>query len=299
MSILLGRNTRVLVHGASSTVGAYQTGRMRAYGTHVVGVVSREPTLGHELPTYSNLTEAQLELGADLVVSYASGRYLKPTATECFEAGIGTVVVVAEEVRFRDVVSARSLAREVGAIMVGPNTNGILTPGEAFVGTFAPDFGLPGRVGVISRSGTLGYGALLEMMRAGIGQSTVVGIGGAMARGLSAAEALRQFEEDPATDAVLMLGETGSHEEEGVAELVGSGTVGKPVAAFVVGRVGRANELMGHAGAVVYDSGRTFADKVSMLSEAGVAVISHLGDLAETVQSILPVEAMSPAVLQS
>jgi succinyl-CoA synthetase alpha subunit len=293
VSILLDGDTRVLVHGASSTVGAYQVGRMRAYGTNVVGVVSRDPVRDHGVPTYPNLTEAQRALGADLVVSYAGGQYLKPTAAECFKAGIRTLVVVAEEVRFRDVVSARSMAREVGATMVGPNTNGILTPGEAFVGTFAPEFGLPGRVGVISRSGTLGYGALLEMMHAGIGQSTAVGIGGAMARGLGAPEALRLFDEDPATDAVLMLGETGSREEEGLAELVGSGAVGTPVAAFVVGRVGRPNQLMGHAGAVVYDSGRTFSDKVAMLSEAGVTVISHLGALADTMQSILPVNQFS------
>jgi succinyl-CoA synthetase alpha subunit len=155
-------------------------------------------------------------------------------------------------------------------------------------------------VGVISRSGTLGYGALLEMTRAGIGQSTVVGIGGAMARGLGASEALRMFDEDPATDAVLMLGETGSREEEGVAELVGSGAVTTPVAAFVVGKVGRPNQLMGHAGAVVYDSGRTFGDKVAMLAEAGVTVISHLGVLVDAMRSILPVDAaISPGVLHS
>jgi succinyl-CoA synthetase alpha subunit len=222
-----------------------------------------------------------------MLVSYATGRFVRDAAVEAFSAGIRTVVAVAEDVPFRDIVDARRAAEHADGILIGPNTNGILTPGEAVVGMFAPEFGRPGYVGVISRSGTLSYGALLELERAGLGQSTVVGIGGGLARGTSAAHVLGLFDRDPDTYVVLLLGETGSTEEEEVADAVAGG-LSTPVVALVVGAVGDPGQLMGHAGAIVYSGRGTFDDKRASLAQAGVTVAEHLGELAHLVQCALP-----------
>jgi succinyl-CoA synthetase alpha subunit len=286
MSILLDRFTRVLVHGASGAIGRYQAAGMRAYGTNVVGLVTRTPDAASDIPVLPTIRDAHAAVDAELMVSYAAGRHVYAAAAEAFAAGIRIVVAVAEDVPFRDIVRARCAAEAVGGMLVGPNTNGILTPGEARVGFFAAEFGLPGRVGVISRSGTLSYGALIELGRAGVGQSTVVGVGGGLARGVSAVAIRKLFEADAATDAVVLLGEVGSTAEEELAADV-SARPGKPVVALIVGAVGDADESMGHAGSLVYDGRGQFEDKVRVLRAAGVRVLSHLGELADAVTQAL------------
>ncbi len=279
MSILLDETTRVLVHGASGSIGRYQLEGMHRYGTHVVGAVSRTPVVDLEwLPTYPTITDAQLVAEADLLVSYASGRFVGATAIEAFQAGILTVVAVAEDVPMRDIVAARRAARAAHGRLIGPNTNGIFTPGVARVGFFSPEFGMPGAVGVISRSGTLSYGALIQMRTVGLGQSTVVGIGGGIARGTGAAEGLGLFDADSATRAVVYLGETGSQEEESLAEVVRAG-ISKPVIALIVGEVGGGQDGLGHAGAVIFDGRGDVASKRRTLEAAGVRVVTHLGEL--------------------
>jgi succinyl-CoA synthetase alpha subunit len=285
MTILLDRTTRVLVHGASGAIGRYQTTGMRAYGTNVVGRISRSGEQGGEIPSFRSIGEAQAAVRADLLVSYAGAGYVGACAAEAFKAGIRTVVAVAEDVPFRDIVAARDAGRAARGLLIGPNTNGILSPGEARVGFFASEFGSPGRVGVVSRSGTLIYGALIELSRVGIGQSTVVGIGGGLARGTSALTVRDMFEADNATDVVVLLGEVGSTEEEDLAAGV-KARPGKPVVALIIGAVGSPDDAMGHSGALVYDGKGGFEDKVGALRDAGVHVISHLGELAETVKRV-------------
>jgi succinyl-CoA synthetase alpha subunit len=210
--------------------------------------------------------------------------------TEAFHAGIRTVVAVAEDVPFRDIVDARRAAESAGAVLIGPNTNGILTPGEARVGFFAQEFGSRGRVGVISRSGTLSYGALIELTRAGIGQSTVVGIGGGLARGTSALMVREMFEADAQTDAIVLLGEVGSTDEESLAASIRA-RPGKPVVALVIGAVGSSDTAMGHAGAIVYDGLGGFDSKVAALRDAGVHLVAHLGELAAKVKGVIGSQA--------
>lgn len=279
MSVLLDASTQVLVHGASGAIGRYQLEGMRRYGTRIVGVISRSPLDLDWAPAYSTVEEAQRDVRADLLVTYGSGRFVGNTAVEAFKAGIATVVAVAEDVPMRDVVAARRAAHATGARFIGPNTNGIMSPGLARVGFFSPEFGMPGSIGVISRSGTLSYAALLELNRAGIGQSTIVGIGGGIARGSSAVEILRLFEQDADTNAVLFLGESGSQEEEGLAMAIRDGTT-KPLVALLVGEVGGGQEGLGHAGAVIFDGTGDIETKRKTLEKAGATVIRHLGELS-------------------
>jgi len=283
VTILLDRATPVIVHGAGGAVGAYQVQKMLDYGTRVVGIVSRGTLEGSDVARFADITSAQRSVPAQLLVSYASAARVRDAAVEALDCGIPTVVAVAEEVPFRDVVTVRTAARSAGGRFIGPNTNGILSPGEARVGFFSQEFATPGRVGMISRSGTLSYAVLTELKQRGLGVSTAVGIGGGLVRGTGATELMDLFEQDPATDLIVYLGEIGSGEEEAVAERVEAGYT-KPVVALIVGRVGDPGQAMGHAGAVVYGETLSFEAKVRRLEAAGVAVARHLGEIAERVE---------------
>lgn len=283
VTILLDSTTRVLVHGTSGPIGGYQLDGMRRYGTRIVAVISRSPLSLDWAPTYVSIRDAQADVRGDLLVTYASGRYVGAVAAEAFEAGVRTVVAVAEDVPMRDVIATRQIATAKGARLIGPNTNGILSPGAARVGFFSPEFGMPGSVGVISRSGTLGYGALVELGRIGVGQSTVVGIGGGIARGTSAAEVFRLFESDVATRAVVFLGETGSREEEELAAALRQ-SASKPLFVLLAGVDGGGEDGMGHAGAVIFDGTGTIDSKRKILQASGAIVVRHLGELNDALK---------------
>jgi len=269
---LLPRCTAVIHHGGSGTM----------YGSLANGLP--QVVLPQGADNFVNAQRCAVAgVGTVVMPDDVGAARVRDAAVEALDCGIPTVVAVAEEVPFRDVVTVRTAARSAGGRFIGPNTNGILSPGEARVGFFSQEFATPGRVGMISRSGTLSYAVLTELKQRGLGVSTAVGIGGGLVRGTGATELMDLFEQDPATDLIVYLGEIGSGEEEAVAERVEAGYT-KPVVALIVGRVGDPGQAMGHAGAVVYGETLSFEAKVRRLEAAGVAVARHLGEIAERVE---------------
>lgn len=282
MSILIDEHTRVAVQGITGTGGRFHAGSMREYGTRVVAGVS--PGHGGErvsdIPVYDTLADAARATPIDLSVIFVGGMHFLAAVTEAVRRGIPTIVAMAEVIPHLDILRAVALSRAHGVRLIGPNTNGLISPGKAKVGFFPKELDLAGHIGVISRSGTLAYAALIALQSRGLGQSTVVGIGGSAARGYSMAEALRDFEADEATRAIVLLGEIGGGEEQEAAALVRSGRVRKPVLATVVGACAPSGREMGHAGALVADEASSFEGKVEALGQAGIDVSLDLEELA-------------------
>lgn len=285
MSILIDATTTVAIQGVTGTGGRFHTISMREYGTRVVAGVS--PGHAGELvggvPVYDTLADASRAHAIDMTVIFVGGDNLLPAVTDAVRCGIPKIVCMAEVVPHLDILRAVALAKLNGATLIGPNTNGLMTPGQAKVGFFPRELDLAGPVGVISRSGTLSYAALLSLQSRGLGQSTIVGIGGSAARGFSAAAALRAFEGDPATRVMVLLGEIGASEEQDAAALVASGEVTKPVVSVVVGRCAPKDQEMGHAGALVSGRESSWSYKVDVLTAAGVKVSASLDELADEV----------------
>jgi succinyl-CoA synthetase alpha subunit len=287
MSILLDRTNRVLVQGISGQMATFSTADMRAYGTQIVGGVA--PGRGGDIdgvPLFPDVRTACRETGADTSIAYIPPAAALSGVLEALECGCKLVVFPADEVPVQDGIELRAAAKANGAVLIGPNTPGIISPGEAKLG-FMPSFCYAkGSVGVISRSGSLSYEISEQLTRAGLGQSTVVGIGGDRIKGFTAAEALEAFHQDPATDAILFLGEIGVGEEYAVATYA-SRSDAKPVAAFIVGRAAPPGKRMGHAGALVGSAGESYAAKMAALVEAGVQFAERLGDVVPAVRESL------------
>ena len=261
---------------------------MLEYGTRVVAGVSP----GHHGETvsgvsvYSSCFEAVANTPIDIAVCFTGGRHALEAVCEAADSGIRTVVCIEELVPLWDTLLMVRYCQLHGIQLVGPNCNGIITPGEAKVGFFPQELSMPGPVGIISRSGTLTYGAMLALQRRGIGQSTVVGIGGARVKGTSFVQCLEAFAGDPDTKLVVLIGEIGGSDEESAGGYVAAGYP-KPVVALVVGRVAPPGVPMGHAGAIVADGSGGWQHKVDKLSEAGVSVAANLDELAEMVEALI------------
>jgi len=256
---------------------------MREYGTSVVAGVS--PGHGGEavdgIPVYDTMAAARAEAEVDLTVIFVGGQNFLPAVQEAVEGRVRIIVAMAEVIPHLDILRAIALARAAGSTLIGPNTNWMMSPGQAKVGFFPKEFDMPGPVGVISRSGTLSYAALLALQSRGIGQTTIVGIGGAAARGYSAAAALVAFGADPMTRAVVLLGEIGGHGEQEAAEVVRSGRIDKPVLGLVVGRSAPRGREMGHAGALVDAEGSSWQEKTEAMRDAGIRLAETLDELGE------------------
>jgi succinyl-CoA synthetase alpha subunit len=282
VSIFLEGGTRILVQGITGTGGQAHARSMLAYGTAVVAGVS--PGHGGEtvagLPVYETCHEAVRSHPVDMSVCFAGGRYVLDAIYEAADAGIKTVVCIEEFVPLQDSLRASRYCIARGCRLVGPNCNGIITPGQSKVGFFPEELSLPGTVGIASRSGTLTYGAMLALQRRGVGQSTVVGIGGARIKGTSFVDCLAAFAADADTRKVLLLGEIGGSDEEDAAAYLSSG-YSKPVVALIVGRSAPPNVPMGHAGAIVREGRGGWDDKVAALERVGVTVAANLDEAAE------------------
>ncbi len=288
MSILLDKSNRVLIQGVTGQTGQFFVEDARKYGTNMVAGVSpgRAGTKVGDVPVFANVATAVKETGADTAMVFVPPSAVLGATIEAIESGCRLVVATADEMPVLDAIEVRAAARANGAVFVGPNTPGLISPGKAKMG-FMPSFCyLQGHVGVISRSGSLSYEGSKRITQAGIGQTTVVGIGGDPVKGTTAAEALALFHKDPDTKAILYLGEIGGSEETFVAEYASS-TGAKPVAALIVGKTAPAGKKMGHAAALIGSKAEGHAAKQKMLRDAGVFVADSLGEVVAAMRAAL------------
>ena len=281
---------RVLVQGITGKQGTYWTGRMRAYGTRIVaGVNPKKAGTEHcGVPVYASAGEAMRETGFDVSVLFIPPLGVKSAAQDAIEAGCGRLVMLTEHVPVQDVMELLAMARANGAAVLGPNTAGLVTPGECFVGfmpAFEADVFRPGRVGVISRSGSLGTLICLNLVQAGFGQSAFIGIGGDPIVGTTARDALEVLDADERTDAVVIIGEIGGTMEEDAAEYARA--MSKPVVAFIAGAASPPGKKMGHAGAIVMGDKGTYASKRKALEAAGVEALDTPSEVGRALQAKL------------
>lgn len=281
--MIIRGNERVLVQGITGKQGSFWTERMQGYGTRIVGGVNpnKAGTEHCGVPVHASARDAMRDAGFDVSVLFIPPLGCKAAALDAIEAGCKKLVVLTEHIPVHDVMYVMAAAREAGALVLGPNTAGQVTPGECFVGfmpAFERDIFTPGRVGVISRSGSLGTLICLNLVQAGFGESAFIGIGGDPVIGVTTRDALEMLDADVNTEAVVMVGEIGGAMEEDAAQY--AATMDKPVAAFIAGRASPAGKKMGHAGAIVMGDRGTYASKCSALRAGGVHVMdtpSHVG----------------------
>ncbi len=288
MSILLNRETRVLVQGITGRAGRDQTKWMLEYGTKVVAGVT--PGKGGEVvegvPVYDIIAEAVAKHGADASVFFVPPPAVKEAALQTIDAGIRLIVVVTEHIPVHDVMEIREHADERGAWLIGPTSPGIITPGEAKIGILPGNMFTPGRIGVISRSGTLSYEISINLAAAGLGQSTVVGIGADPVVFTNMADILELFEEDPETDLVVIVGEVGGVQEENAALFIDR-WMDKPVVGYIAGNIVPEGKRMGHAGAIIQGSMGTPQSKMAALRQVGVEIAQYPAEVVELVKKHL------------
>ncbi len=278
MSILLNKNTRVLVQGITGRIGRVQTHWMLAYGTNIVAGVTpgKGGTSVEGVPVFDSVLEAVEKTGADASVFFVPAPFVLDAFTETVDAGINLIVVVPEHIPVHDVMKMKAYARNHEnreLLALGPTTAGILTPGEAKMGIMPAALFKPGRIGIISRSGTLSYEMAGILSNAGYGQSTVVGKGADPIALTNLSAILQHFDRDPATAGVVIVGEVGGVQEEEAAKFIADG-MHKPVAAYIAGKFAPEGKRMGHAGAIVQRSQGTFASKQQALREADVTILN-------------------------
>jgi succinyl-CoA synthetase alpha subunit len=279
MSILIDKDTNVVVQGFTGSQGTLHSEQALAYGTRLVGGVT--PGKGGQehlgLPVFNTVRDA-VDAGATASVIYVPAAFGMDSILEAADAGIELIVCITEGVPTLDMLTVKALLDTTGTRLVGPNCPGVITPGECKMGIMPGDIHLPGKVGVVSRSGTLTYEAVKQTTDRGYGQSTCVGIGGDPIPGSNFIDVLALFEADPATEAIVMVGEIGGTAEEEAAEYIAS-DVSKPVVAYIAGVTAPPGKRMGHAGAIIAGGKGTAADKFAALEAAGVKTVRSLADI--------------------
>jgi succinyl-CoA synthetase alpha subunit len=278
MSILVDKNTRLLVQGITGNEGDFHTRQMVAYGTKVVAGVTPgkggEWVLNGKIPVFDSIRLAVNARGANVSVIFVPARFAADAMFESADAGIPLIVCITEGIPVQDMMRVRNYLDQKGVRLVGPNCPGLLTPGEAKVGIIPGDIAIPGNVGVVSRSGTLTYEVLYALKQENMGVSTCVGIGGDPVNGTNFVDCLEMFEEDPNTEQVVLIGEIGGSEEEKAAEFIADRMI-KPIAGFIAGQTAPPGKRMGHAGAIIEGGSGFAADKIGALEMAGVQVAQH------------------------
>jgi succinyl-CoA synthetase alpha subunit len=288
MSILVDKNTRVVTQGITGATGQIHTRACKEYGTQMVaGVVpGKGGTTFEGIPIFDTVEQARKATGCNASVSYVPPAFAADGILEAVAAGIELVICITEGVPVVDMVKVRRYMRGTNSRLIGPNCPGIITPGECKIGIMPGYIHKPGDVGVVSRSGTLTYEAVFQLTNLGIGQSSCIGIGGDPIVGTPHIDAMRMFNDDPKTRAIVMIGEIGGTAEEEAAEFVKQ-NVKKPIVAFIAGQTAPKGRRMGHAGAIISGGRGTAADKIAALKAAGITVAMSPAEMGITLKNLL------------
>lgn len=287
MSIFAGRETRLLVQGITGREGSFHARQMLEYGTALVAGVT--PGKGGQkfegkVPVFNTVAEAVVQTGANTSVIYVPPAMAAGAIMEAADAGLGLIVCITEGVPVMDMARTMPFVRSRGARLIGPNCPGLITPGVSKVGIIPGNICTPGGIGLVSRSGTLTYEVVNHLTCNGIGQSTCVGIGGDPIIGTNFIDCLRAFQEDPGTDAIVMIGEIGGTDEQNAAAFVKT-SVSKPVVGFIAGQTAPKGRRMGHAGAIISGSSGTAEEKLAAFQAAGIAIMRRPVDVVELLRS--------------
>jgi succinyl-CoA synthetase alpha subunit len=297
MSVLVNKDTKVVVQGITGGAGTFHATQCLAYGTQIVAgctpgrggqTVEAKDANGADVvvPVFDTVATAVAKTGADTSCIFVPALGAADAILEALDAGCRLVICITEGIPVMDMIRVRRKLEGSSQVLIGPNCPGIITPGECKIGIMPGHIHKPGRIGVVSRSGTLTYEAVGQLTSLGLGQSTCIGIGGDPVGGLDFVDALTLFNDDPGTDAVMMMGEIGGTAEETAAEFI-KAKMTKPVAAFIAGTTAPPGKRMGHAGAIISGGKGTAADKIAALEAAGVRVAPSPADMGTTLQSLL------------
>lgn len=304
MSVLVGKNTKLIVQGITGSEGTFHTSQMIEYGTKVVGGVTpgkggqsykgkENMTFKKAVPIFNTVKEAVKATGANTTVIFVPPFGAADAIMEAIDAGIATIICITEGIPVKDMIPVREALNRSNSTLIGPNCPGVITPGEAKIGIMPGFIHKKGNVGVVSRSGTLTYEAVKQLTDLGIGQSTCIGIGGDPIIGTQHIDAIKLFNEDPDTHAIVMIGEIGGSAEEEAAAYI-KANVNKPVVAFIAGRTAPPGRRMGHAGAIISGGKGTAEDKIKALKDAGIHVVDTPALIGKTMAEALNIKIEMP-----
>jgi len=286
MAILVGRKTKAIVWGITGSQGSFHTQLMLEYGTKIVGGVT--PGRGGQevqgVPVFDTAREALQQKEANAAIIFVPAPHAKDATLEAIASNLNPVIVITEGIPVKDEIQMMEIAKQKETTIIGPNTPGIITPAQCKLGIMPAHIFKPGKIGLVSRSGTLTYEIAASLTTAGLGQTTCLGVGGDPIVGLSFVDVLKMFKKDPATKAIAMIGEIGGNAEEKAAEYVRKTKYPKPIAAYIAGRAAPPGKRMGHAGAIITGKAGTAETKIESLRDAGVRVALKPGDIAKLIK---------------
>lgn len=283
MSVLVNKDSKVIVQGFTGSEGSFHASQMIEYGTNVVGgVTPGKGGANHlDLPVYNTVEEAVKRTGADVSIIFVPPAFAADAIMEAADAGIKVIVAITEGIPVKDMVAAKNYLKGKDITLIGPNCPGVITPGEAKVGIMPGFVFKPGRIGIVSKSGTLTYEAADQIVKAGLGISTAIGIGGDPIIGTPTKDAVQLLMEDPETDAIVMIGEIGGNYEAMAAQYISESGNKKPVVGFIAGQTAPAGRRMGHAGAIVGGADDTAAAKMKIMRENGIRVVESPAEIGD------------------
>jgi succinyl-CoA synthetase alpha subunit len=289
LGIIVDRNTKAIVQGITGTQGSFHTKLMLEYGTQIVAGVTpgKGGTKVHNVPVYDTVEEALQKHEANASIIFVPAPFAADAALEAIENGIKTVVIITEHIPVKDAINVMAYAKQENATIIGPNTPGIITPGECKLGIMPAHIFKPGSIGMISRSGTLTYEIAAGLTKRQMGQSTCIGLGGDPIVGLNFINVLKLFEKDPQTEGIAIIGEIGGNLEELTAEYIAKESYPKPVVAFIAGLSAPPGKRMGHAGAIIMGKAGTAESKIEAFRKAGVEVAEKPSDVATLLEKLI------------
>jgi succinyl-CoA synthetase alpha subunit len=288
MSVLVNASTRLIVQGITGSAGAFHAKTCKEYGTQVVGGVTpgKGGTAVEDIPVFNSVAEAVETTKANATMIYVPAPFAADAILEAADAGVQTIICITEGIPVLDMVMVKNYLRTKRSTLIGPNCPGVITPGECKIGIMPGYIHKPGKVGLVSRSGTLTYEAVHQLTTLGLGQSTCIGIGGDPVSGLTHLDCMELFNNDPNTEAVVMIGEIGGSNEEIAAEYI-KARMKKPVVGFIAGQTAPPGKRMGHAGAIISGGSGKASDKIAALKAAGVAVATSPATIGQTMADLL------------